>query len=65
MCFTMHVFFCPAQQQQQQQQTLGTKKSSRPLDPFASVSNSYHSCKSFPGLLRAVNDQTVDFEKVW
>ena len=60
MCFTMHVFFCPAQQQQQQ--TLVTKKSSRPLDPFASVNKSYYLCKSFPGVLHAVNDQTVDFE---
>ena len=47
--------------EQQQQQTLVTKKSSRSLDPFASVNNSYYSCKSFPGLFRVVNNQTVDF----
>jgi len=52
----MQALFCP----EQQQQILVTKKSSRSLDPFASVINSYHSCKNFPGLLLAVNDQTVN-----
>ena len=63
MCFTMHMFFCP--EQQQQQQTLVAKKTSRSLDHFGSVSNSYQSLTNFPGLLHAANDQTVDFERVW
>ena len=57
----MHVLFCL----QQQQHILVTKKTSRSLDPFASVSNSYQSCKNFPGLLCAVNDRMINFEKVW
>ena len=41
------------------EQTLVTKKTLRSLDPFASVNNSYQSCKNLPGHLRAVNHQLI------
>ena len=57
MCFTMHVFFCLAQQQ-----TLVTKKSGLETSwPFclSAIRITHVKVKSFPGLLCAVNDQTV------
>ena len=54
----MHVFFCT-----EQQQTLVTKKTLRSLDPFASVSNSYQSCKNFPSLIHAVNSQQLTLRR--